>query len=83
MDNIVKELLDRKVLTDRHLADVYPIAYSIWGRVDYLVTWDTRDLAREWTRNRVTEYGVESGRKALVIDTPIEVAKCLGARIAR
>ena len=83
VDRLVAELLLHGVLTRAHLADLYHIGYALLGGTDYLVTWDIGDLAREQTRRRVTEFCVATGRKALMIGTPVEVARWLGTRIAR
>jgi predicted nucleic acid-binding protein len=61
----------------------YHIAYALIGGADYLVTWDQEDLAREWTRERVTQFCIDSGRKVLMIGTPVEVGKWLGTQIPR
>ncbi len=82
-DRLAAELLLHGVLTQARLADVYHIGYALLGAADYLVTWDVSDLAREGTRRRVTEFCVATGRKALMIGTPVEVARWLGTRIGR
>jgi hypothetical protein len=83
VDRVVEEMLSRGVLTEARLADLYHIGYAVLGEADYLVTWDTSDLARDATRRRLTEYCAASGRKALVIGTPMEVARSLGTWIGR
>jgi predicted nucleic acid-binding protein len=83
VDRLVAELVLHGVLTPRHLADLFHIGYALLGGADYLVTWDVGDLAREGTRRWVTEFCVATGRKALMIGTPVEVARWLGTRIGR
>jgi predicted nucleic acid-binding protein len=78
---IVRELLEAGCLSERHLEDLYHIAYAVVRGAQYLVTWDQGDLARPWTQRRVRRYCLGQGRHEVVIDTPIEVGRWLDVAI--
>lgn len=77
----VRSLLAVGCLTEHHLEDLYHIAYAIEGGAQFLVTWDTGDLARPSTQEAVRRYCMELGRPELVVETPVEVGRWLDVAI--
>ena len=82
VDRRVREWTEAAWLGQAQLADLYHIAYAVFGGCDYLVSWDEGHLARPWTQRLVEEYCREKGLKRLRIGTPVEVAeRWLGIKI--
>lgn len=79
---IARELLQRGGWGEARLADMLHIGYAIVGEADILVTWDTKDLAREKTRRLVAALGRQEGFETPDIATPAEVlVEWLGTKI--
>lgn len=78
---VARELILRGALTPNHLADAYHVGYAIVSRVDALVTWNIRDLARPWTRRVVSDFCWERGLPELRIGNPQEVGRWLNVEI--
>ena len=72
---VVRELLGAGCLNERHLEDLYHIAYAVVGGADFLVTWDTGDLARPGTQDAVGRCCRLIRRHELLIETPPEVGR--------
>ncbi len=75
------ELLAAGRWSQARLADRVHVAYTLLSGADALVTWDTRDLARERPRVVVHAYAARQGLRAPLIGTPQEVAGWLGLKI--
>lgn len=72
-ERVLEDLLGRGVGTPAKLADTLHLAMAIAGGMDYLVTWDERDLATERINRLVRAYCRERGYNEVRIGTPIEV----------
>lgn len=75
------ELVRRGCVTENHLADAFHLGYAIAGRMDALITWNLRDLARPHTRKIVSDYCWQCGIPGLRIGNPQEVGQWLNVEI--
>jgi hypothetical protein len=74
---ILEDLLDRGVGTETRTIDLLHLSISIGANLDYLVSWDVRDLANERVNRLVREYCRGKRYNPVRIGTPEQVLEWL------
>ncbi len=71
---LAQRYIDNEAFTRRRRLDANHVAIATTAGMDYLVSWNFRHIAREWTRTRVQAANLEMGYNRLIrIVTPTDL----------
>lgn len=75
--DVAENLLGGGLLNKNHLNDLLHLAYTVFWKLDVLLTWDEGELATESTRRAVVRYCRGRGQQSPRIETPEGLARWL------
>lgn len=74
---IYEDLLDRRMAASTHVIDLVHLSVALDGGMDFLVSWDVRDLANARVNRAVRDYCRANGYHDIRIGTPEQVLEWL------
>jgi len=69
-ENLAWIYVQEEVLTQTHIADLMHVAYAVFSRCDYIITWNMKHLANERTVRRVNAVNATENYGKIYIATP-------------
>ena len=69
-DDLAQLYIAAGVLSQKHINDLLHVAYAVFARCNYVVSWNMRHLVRAWTIDHVNAVNLENRYPVIQIVTP-------------